>query len=273
MPPRQLEADRRDVCSRKSFADLKPQIKAPRLAAGWDDRSFLTERLLGALDVPPRHPRPPAAARSAPREDPATSTRSSGTTGRAAFERWPRAAAPAQRVDIGCAPLFCLDLAAARPRLNVLGLEIRAALAEAEADARAAGLGNAHFLACNANVNLDALLRRAAVLRARVGERPVPDPWFKARHRRRVVQLAAARSLAEHLAGRLALLRRCARRRGDARACATPPPSSSDARADADDWSAPSPTRSATSRRAASARCSPGRARRATRACAVFHRL
>ena len=49
-------------------------------------------------------------------------------------ERWPEEAfaAPGQplHVDIGCARgLFCLDLAAARPSLNVVGLEIRAALA------------------------------------------------------------------------------------------------------------------------------------------------
>ena len=126
----------------------------------------------------------------------------------AILERWPERAyaAPAHplHVDIGCARgLFCLDLAAARPELNVLGLEIRAALAEAaEADARAAGLGNAHFLACNANVNLDALLRRAAPCCALASASvQFPDPWFKARHhKRRVVQPDLARSLAENIA-------------------------------------------------------------------------
>ena len=43
----------------------------------------------------------------------------------AAFERPERPL----HLDIGCARgLFCLDLAAARPELNVLGLELRAAL-------------------------------------------------------------------------------------------------------------------------------------------------
>ena len=66
-------------------------------------------------------------------------------------------------IDVGCARgLFCLDLAASSNDVNVLGLEIRTALAEeAAADAQRLGLGNAAFLACNANVNLDYLLATA----------------------------------------------------------------------------------------------------------------
>ena len=202
----------------------------------------------------------------------------------AILERWPERAyaAPAHplHVDIGCARgLFCLDLAAARPELNVLGLEIRAALAEAaEADARAAGLGNAHFLACNANVNLDALLRRAAP-RARVGERPVPRPVVQGAPPQAARRAAAARArAAEHLApGGWLLLQPDVRDVAEAMRATVRDAAAGllvDARADADDGARRSPTRSATSRRSASARCSPARARRATRAYrAVFHKL
>ena len=171
----------------------------------------------------------------------------------AILERWPERAyaAPAHplHVDIGCARgLFCLDLAAARPELNVLGLEIRAALAEAaEADARAAGLGNAHFLACNANVNLDALLRRAAPCCALASASvQFPDPWFKARHhKRRVVQPPLARALAEHLApGGWLLLQSDVRDVAEAMRATVRDAAAGllvDARADTDDWSAPKP--------------------------------
>jgi hypothetical protein len=66
-------------------------------------------------------------------------------------------------VDIGCARgVFCLDLAAKDPALNVVGLEIRNVLAEAaNEDAERLGLSNAAFYACNANVNLRPLLERA----------------------------------------------------------------------------------------------------------------
>ena len=66
-------------------------------------------------------------------------------------------------VDIGCARgVFCLDLAAKAPELNVVGLEIRAVLAEAaREDAARMNLGNAAFFACNANVNLRRIFERA----------------------------------------------------------------------------------------------------------------
>ena len=121
--------------------------------------------------------------------------------------RWPehRFAQPSQplHVDIGCARgLFCLDLAANQPGTNVLGLEIRAVLAEAAAeDARRLMLGNAHFLACNANANLDRILERGtACSPLRSVSIQFPDPWFKSRHhKRRVVQPALVEAIARHL--------------------------------------------------------------------------
>ena len=91
-------------------------------------------------------------------------------------------------VDIGCARgLFCIDLAAMAPDLNVLGLEIREVFAEAAAeDAASLGLTNAAFLGCNANVNLPILLRSAAPCCAlRSATVQFPDPWFKAKHHKR----------------------------------------------------------------------------------------
>lgn len=82
-------------------------------------------------------------------------------------ERWPEKyfADPEKplHVDIGCARgLFCLDLASTRHEVNVLGLEIRAALAEAATeDVKRIGLPNAAFLACNANSNLEHILSLA----------------------------------------------------------------------------------------------------------------
>ena len=122
-------------------------------------------------------------------------------------ERWPERsfAVPSQplHVDVGCARgVFCLDLAAACPDVNVAGLEIRAPLAQAaEADAQRLGLGNAAFFAANANVNLDALLRSAAPsCPLRSVSIQFPDPWFKTRHhKRRVVQPELIRSIAAAL--------------------------------------------------------------------------
>lgn len=108
-------------------------------------------------------------------------------------------------VDIGCARgVFCLDLAAKDPALNVVGLEIRSVLAEAaNEDAENLGMGNAAFYACNANVNLRPLLERAGDGGARTlrsASIQFPDPWFKLRHKkRRVVQPELVTVLADHL--------------------------------------------------------------------------
>ena len=122
-------------------------------------------------------------------------------------ERWPehKFARPELplHVDVGCARgVFCLDLAASSDEANVLGLEIRAPLAEAATDdARELGLGNAAFLACNANSNLEQILSLAdACSPLRSVSIQFPDPWFKVRHhKRRVVQPDLVRTIASHL--------------------------------------------------------------------------
>jgi len=123
-------------------------------------------------------------------------------------EDWPKQhfTHPSQplHVDVGCARgVFCLDYAAQAPALNVLGLEIRSVLAEAASeDARQLALGNAAFLACNANTNLEQVLRLAAPCAPlRSVSIQFPDPWFKTRHhKRRVVQPELVRTIGEYLA-------------------------------------------------------------------------
>jgi len=123
-------------------------------------------------------------------------------------DRWPETffAEPANplHVDIGCARgLFCLEAADSQPSWNYLGLEIRSILAEAaREDAAAAGLRNVNFIACNANVNFDELMQRAGPhTNLRAVSIQFPDPWFKARHKkRRVVQPELVTSILRHLA-------------------------------------------------------------------------
>ena len=86
-------------------------------------------------------------------------------------------------VDIGSARgLWCLDLAQRRPDWNVVGIEIRRVLAEAaQEDAKALGLDNLRFFACNANVNLEPMIEKAAPSGTRLNSVSLqfPDPWFK----------------------------------------------------------------------------------------------
>ena len=58
-------------------------------------------------------------------------------------------------LDIGCARgRFLLALAQQHPQVNHLGIEIRRALVNAaEADRQQLGLGNLHYLFCNANIS------------------------------------------------------------------------------------------------------------------------
>ena len=97
-------------------------------------------------------------------------------------------------LDIGSARgLFALDLAETDPTVNVLGLEVRPAMAEAaDADARQLGLGNCAFLRGNANAVFEQV---AEIVAAGAGGESstllrsvsiqFPDPWFKARHHKR----------------------------------------------------------------------------------------
>ena len=105
-------------------------------------------------------------------------------------------------LDIGCARgRFLLALAQHQPNCNHLGVEIRRPLVDgAEADRQALGLGNLHYLFCNANISLqDWLAALPAGLLQRVTIQ-FPDPWFKQKHqKRRVLQPALLLALAEAL--------------------------------------------------------------------------
>ncbi|PRQ09607.1 tRNA (guanine(46)-N(7))-methyltransferase TrmB [Enhygromyxa salina] len=96
--------------------------------------------------------------------------------------------ADAERVEVelGCADgKFSFELAALRPRDFVVGLEIREALVERNREwARRGGQANLAFGYVNINVDLDRVFAPASVDRFHV---LFPDPWFKARHRKRRV--------------------------------------------------------------------------------------
>lgn len=89
-------------------------------------------------------------------------------------------------LDIGCGPgRFVCDLAASRPDLNVVGVEIRQHLVDnVMAEARALGLTNVHALLCNANDQLPGILPDKALAFVSVN---FPDPWYKKRHHKRRV--------------------------------------------------------------------------------------
>lgn len=91
-------------------------------------------------------------------------------------------------VDIGCGNgRFAVDLAAARPSLRVLGIDIRAGVVDRARERLAlrGGLPNCAFVTGNASAGLRALLSGVHVHGVSVLH---PDPWFKSRaHKRRVV--------------------------------------------------------------------------------------
>jgi tRNA (guanine-N7-)-methyltransferase len=106
-------------------------------------------------------------------------------------------------LDIGCARgRFLLALAQQQPERNHLGVEIRRGLVDAaEADRQALGLGNLHYLFCNANVSLQDWLGALPAGRLERVSIQFPDPWFKKKHhKRRVLQPALLLALAEALA-------------------------------------------------------------------------
>jgi tRNA (guanine-N7-)-methyltransferase len=105
-------------------------------------------------------------------------------------------------LDIGAARgRFLLAMAGLHPQRNHLGLEIRRPLVElAEADRRAAGLTNLHYLFANVNVSLPAWLADLAPGTLQLVTLQFPDPWFKKKHhKRRVLQPALLRALAAAL--------------------------------------------------------------------------
>ena len=106
-------------------------------------------------------------------------------------------------LDIGCARgRFLLAMAQQQPQRNHLGVEIRRALVSAaEADRQALGLGNLHYLFCNANISLEAWLTALPAGQLELVTIQFPDPWFKKKHhKRRVLQPALLLAIAAALA-------------------------------------------------------------------------
>ena len=106
-------------------------------------------------------------------------------------------------LDLGCARgRFLMTMAQQRPHWNHLGLDIRRPLVAAAEQAReGTELTNLAFLFCNANVSLAGLLRQLPPGLLQLVTIQYPDPWFKARHRkRRMVQPALIESLATAMA-------------------------------------------------------------------------
>lgn len=106
-------------------------------------------------------------------------------------------------LDIGCARgEFLLSMAQLQPEWNFLGLEIREPLVEqANAKVVELGLSNLHYLFCNVNNSLEALLDSLSAGTLQRVTIQFPDPWFKKRQaKRRVVQPELVDTLATYLA-------------------------------------------------------------------------
>jgi tRNA (guanine-N7-)-methyltransferase len=106
-------------------------------------------------------------------------------------------------LDIGCARgRFLLALAPLQPGRNHLGVEIRRPLVSAAEEERLSlGLGNLHFLFCNANISLEAWLAALPAGQLELVSIQFPDPWFKKKHhKRRVLQPALLLAIAAALA-------------------------------------------------------------------------
>ncbi|GMI51585.1 hypothetical protein TeGR_g4231 [Tetraparma gracilis] len=111
-------------------------------------------------------------------------------------------------VDVGCAKgTFLLEMAARHPERNFLGLEIRPLVAEfaLERKAKRPHLTNLHFVACNANVDIDQVVLAILEAESRVAAVSIlfPDPHFKKQHKkRRVVTPELVSSLAAGIRAR-----------------------------------------------------------------------
>ncbi len=106
-------------------------------------------------------------------------------------------------IDIGCGKgVFLLQMAQLQSDWNFLGLEIRQPVVEsAQKRQQETGLSNLHFMYCNVNISLRALLEswgdRNPLQQVSI---QFPDPWFKKRHqKRRVLQPELVSTLAEFL--------------------------------------------------------------------------
>ena len=94
---------------------------------------------------------------------------------------------------------YLLQLAAARPGCNFIGLEISSqSLAKAEDKIEKRGLTNVRPIHCRAETALWHLLEPQSVREFHIN---YPDPWFKKRHgRRRLIQRATVELLTSRLA-------------------------------------------------------------------------
>jgi tRNA (guanine-N7-)-methyltransferase len=106
-------------------------------------------------------------------------------------------------LDIGCARgRFLLRMAAAEPRWNYLGVEIRHPLVDEANDIAADhGLTNLHYEFCNAMLWLGRLIVDIpdGVLQAVTIQ--FPDPWFKKKHaKRRMVNAELVATVVDKLA-------------------------------------------------------------------------
>ena len=106
-------------------------------------------------------------------------------------------------LDVGSARgRFLLRMAAAEPKWNYLGVEIREPLVE-EANRIACedGLPNLHYTFCNAMLWLDRLLDGVPDGLLQAVTIQFPDPWFKKKHaKRRMVNQEMVDTIARHLA-------------------------------------------------------------------------
>jgi tRNA (guanine-N7-)-methyltransferase len=106
-------------------------------------------------------------------------------------------------LDIGCARgRFLLRMALAEPSWNYLGVEIREPLVdEANRIAGEEGLGNLHYVFCNAMLWLDRLLAGIPPGILQTVTIQFPDPWFKKKHaKRRMVNEEMVNTIANHIA-------------------------------------------------------------------------
>ena len=105
-------------------------------------------------------------------------------------------------LDIGCGwGEFLLTMAQLHRDVNFLGLEIREPLVDkANKEREELGLNNLHFLFCNVNNSLSALLESLPRQNLQWVTIQFPDPWFKRRHnKRRVVNPDLVNTLAQYL--------------------------------------------------------------------------
>jgi tRNA (guanine-N7-)-methyltransferase len=106
------------------------------------------------------------------------------------------------RVDVGCARgRFILEMARLDKEHNYLGLEIREPLVDDANRIRDdEGLGNLHYVFCNATLDLGVLLSGVPAGILKLVTIQFPDPWFKKKHaKRRMVKNSLVEAISDHL--------------------------------------------------------------------------